>query len=115
MRVVNRTRSKLLGERVERADRLLKRMKGLLGRSGLAEGEGLWISPCNSIHTAFMRFAIVIVFLDSSLCVVRIIEQMQPWRLSRLVVSARSVLELPAGSLQATGTQVGDSLVFEEL
>ena len=75
------------------------RSKGLLGRASMDEGEGLWIVPCPMIHTFFMKFPIDVLFLDSGLRVVRVIEGLRPWRLSPWVWSAHSVLELPGGSL----------------
>ncbi|MBW2700015.1 MAG: DUF192 domain-containing protein [Deltaproteobacteria bacterium] len=87
-------------------------MKGLLGRDGLDDGEALYITPCTSIHSFFMRFVFDAVFLDKQNRVLHCIHRMKPWRLSRLVPSAAGVLELPAGKLEATGTRVGDVLEF---
>ena len=71
-----------------------------MGRKALAPGEGLWIEPCSSIHTCFMRFPIDVVFLDEKLSVVRVIASMKPWRFSTWVWKARSVLELESGTLR---------------
>ena len=103
--VHNVTRSTLLGERVEVAATGLSRLKGLLGRNGLAEGEGLHIVPCNSIHMFFMRFPIDVAFLDREGRVVRAVHTIKPWRATRMYLDAYSALELPAGTLQRTGTQ----------
>ena len=48
---------------LQRADSVAARLRGLLGRDGLPAGTGLWIRPCNAVHTLGMRFAIDIVFL----------------------------------------------------
>lgn len=85
------------------------RSRGLLGRDSLDPTEGLWIIPCPMIHTFFMRFAIDVVFLDKKLRVVRVIENLKPWRVSPWVFSARSVLELAAGTL-AGSVRKGDQL-----
>ena len=71
--------------------------------------EGLWIVPCPMIHTFFMRFAIDVLFLDKELRVRHVIENMSPWRMSRWVFSANSVLELPGGALDGS-VSTGDLL-----
>src|SRR5215204_7088823 len=57
-RVINRTRNVILADRADIAKNVWTRGKGLLGRRGLPEGEGLVIEPCSSIHTLFMAFPI---------------------------------------------------------
>ena len=83
-------------ERVALADSPVTRMRGLLGRDGLEQGEGLLLRPAASIHTFFMRFPIDAVFLDKSLVVVGIEDAIDPWRTAKQR-GAKSVLELPAG------------------
>ena len=67
MRVINSTRNVVLADRAESALSFPRRLVGLLGRSELGDGEGLWIAPCNSIHTWFMRFAIDAAFVDEEI------------------------------------------------
>jgi uncharacterized membrane protein (UPF0127 family) len=88
----------------------LRRMKGLLGRSGLAPGEGLLLRPATSIHTWFMRFPIDAVFLDRDLVVRKVASGVKPWRLV-FARRARSVLELPAGEATRRGVAAGQRLV----
>ncbi len=71
------------------------------------------LDPCSGIHTWGMAFPIDAVFLSREGTVVHLIHQMVPWRMSRYLFKARSVLELPAGTLQETGIQLGDRLIFE--
>ena len=104
----NRTRNAVLSDRTRVADTMGARMVGLLTSRGLAEGEGLWIEPCNSIHTWFMRFTIDAVFLDREGQVVKLASRMKPWRLTAIARKARGVLELPEGTIERTGTAVGD-------
>jgi uncharacterized membrane protein (UPF0127 family) len=85
------------------------RRLGLLGRSGLAEGDGLVLAPCSSIHTAFMRFPIDVLFLDRSGRVVGASPDVPPWRV-RLHWRSFAVVELAAGTLARTGTMIGDTL-----
>jgi uncharacterized protein len=83
------------------------RRQGLLGRSGLGDGEGLVLAPCSSVHTAFMRFPIDLVFLDRAGRVLRVATGVSPWRI-RLHWRAFAVVELAAGALARTGTMTGD-------
>ena len=109
--VTNPARSTVLASHLEVADSGPKRNKGLLGREGLAPGEGLWIVPCESVHTFFMQFPIDLVYLDRKNRIKKVRSAVGPWRLSACL-SAHSVLELPAGTIRATQTQPGDSLEF---
>lgn len=110
-KISNLTRETVLAERVETADRGATRQKGLLGRDGLSPGEGLWIVPCESVHTFFMRFPIDLVYLDRKKRVRKVRSNVMPWRLSACL-SADSVVELAAGAALAAKTQTGDQLQF---
>ncbi len=111
MRVLNLTRQIVLASRAEVADTGEKRRKGLLGRTALVPGEGLWILPCEAVHTFGMRFVIDLVYLDRKLRVKKIKCNVPPWRLSACL-TAHSILELAAGSIRATQTRPGDQLEF---
>ena len=113
MRATNRTRHRVLVERGEVAATMLARMRGLLGRSSLAPGEGLVLKGENAIHTIGMSFNMDALFLDREGRVVHLIHSMPPWRASPLVWRARDVLELPAGTIQASGTMLGDQIEFQ--
>jgi uncharacterized membrane protein (UPF0127 family) len=89
------------------------RLKGLLGRSGLEEGEGLLIRPTSSIHMFFMRFAIDAVFLDRDLVVRKVVPELRPWRIA-VAHGAKSVVELPAGEAARRGITPGDRLALVE-
>ena len=109
--VKNLTRRTVLATRLEVAVTGPKRNKGLLGRSGLETGGGLWITPCESVHTFFMRFPIDLVYLDRRNRVRKIRSAVGPWRVSACL-SAHSIIELPAGVVLTTQTQKGDILEF---
>jgi uncharacterized protein len=113
LRVINKTRGRQLADRAEIADTSSKRRTGLLKHTGLAPGEGLWIVPCEGVHTFRMKFAIDVVFLNKQRKILKIRPNMGK---SRMAVSllAHSVLELPAGTLEQTGTQRGDQLELEK-
>ena len=111
LKIWNLTRQVVLAECVEVADHGASRRKGLLGRDGLAVGEGLWIVPCESVHTFGMRFSIDLVYLDRNKRVKKVRRAVPPWRLSACL-SAHSVLELSSGTIQLTLTSPGDILEF---
>jgi hypothetical protein len=102
-----------LAERAQVARSLGARMVGLLGHRSLPAGEGMVLTACRSIHTAFMRFAIDAVFVDGRGRVVGIWRALPPWRVTPLVWGAQDVIELPAGTAERAGLAVGDQVVLE--
>jgi len=107
--LINDRTRKLVAEHVEMADTRRARRRGLLGRTHLADGEALMLIPCFTVHTAFMRFAIDLIFLDRDGCVVRTVSRLQPWR-AAVAWRAHSVIELPAGRLECCEVEAGDRL-----
>jgi uncharacterized protein len=97
----------ILAEDLAEARSFLARAWGLLGRSNLPRGAGLLIRPCRSIHTFGMRFPIDALFLNRDQQVVGLVHALKPQRISPIFVSAYGVIELPAGTLKATGTLTG--------
>jgi len=114
IRVLNATRNTIVATGADVADTSAKRRVGLLKKDKLDAGEGLWITPCESVHTFFMKFAIDLVYLDNKRKVRKVRQAVPPWRISGCF-AARSVLELPSGAAAASSTQPGDQLVFEML
>jgi uncharacterized protein len=112
VRVKNATKGVLLGDAVLVADDSRTRRTGLLRHSELVPGEGLWIVPCEAVHTFGMKFAIDVVFLSKKKQVLKIRKDMTIRRIA-LCLRAHSVLELPAGMAEKTGTAPGDQLEFE--
>jgi len=110
MRAVNSTKNQEVANRVEIAESMFSRMKGLLGRNSLEDGAGLLIRPCMGIHTFGMKFPIDAVFLDKKNRVVAVIRELIPNRMTRMYLGATSVIELPAGTLNRTDTLPGDYL-----
>lgn len=98
----------------ERAASLLERLRGLLGRDGLAPGSALVIERCGSVHTVGMRFALDLVFLDRAWRVTRIVRNVRPgrfwvwggWRACRVVETA-------AGGVAVADLRPGDGLTWE--
>jgi uncharacterized membrane protein (UPF0127 family) len=119
MRALNVTRGSVLASRVEVADGLWGKFKGLMGRASLAEGAALWLPDSNGIHMMFMRFPIDAVFVggagpDGVRTVLSVHRGLPAWRgLVPLVRGAKGVLELPVGTIEASGTSVGDGIQLE--
>lgn len=114
LRITNATRQTEIADRIEIADRGQRRRKGLLGRSGLSSGEGLWIVPCEAVHTFGMQFPIDLVYLDRSSRVVKTRSHVRPGRLSACL-TAHSVVELPSGTIRTTRTERGDKFELHRL
>ncbi len=112
-RVRNLTRGTSLGDAIEIADDSAARAKGLLKRDKLDDGTGLWIVPCEAIHTFFMRFTIDVLYIDRKRRVRKAVKRLVPWRMSTCL-PAHSVLELPEGTIERTNTQKGDQLEIEK-
>jgi uncharacterized membrane protein (UPF0127 family) len=109
MVLVNTTRKTVISDQCRFANSVLKRMVGLLNRKKFAPGEGLLFDRCYGIHTFGMRFPIDVVFLDKEYKVIRTVPALPPFR-TCAVPHAIYVLELPAGSIERTGTQAGDQI-----
>ena len=110
--IMNVTRNICLAKKAHIAQTPWKRVVGLLGRKALPEEGALVIKPCNSIHTFFMAFTIDVLFLDPQNKIVKAIKNMSPNRLSPIVWTSKMVIELPAGRISQTRTQIGDRLEF---
>ena len=93
-----------------RTSNIWDRMRGLLGRKQLDEEQGLWISPCPSVHTIGMRYPIDVVFLDSDKKVVFVKNDFRPFSFFSCPVKCRYVLELKNGL--GKYVDVGDFLEF---
>ena len=104
----------IVGERVWKADSFWTRLRGLLGRSCLVPGEGLWLKPCQQVHMMGMKFPLSVWFLDKKGRVCALIDDLHPWKISPHIRNAESIVEFPAGWGKSTGIQLGDELVWEE-
>ena len=105
----------VLAGRVELAETSAQRRKGLLGRSQMDSEEGLYIAPCEWVHTFGMRFPIDVAFLASDGRVLTVHHGLKPNRLSKISFRAAGVLELAAGRLRATHTTRGDVIILREI
>jgi uncharacterized protein len=114
----NSTRGTVLAERVENGSSFWAKFMGLMGRSSLPRGDGLWLPGENGIHMLFMRFAIDVVFVsppadrrDGPRRVLAVRRAVPPWRgVVWRVGGAKGVLELPAGTIDESNTATGDEI-----
>ena len=113
MRAMNARSQSEIATRLQKADTFWSRLRGLSGRSSLPTGEALWIIPCRGIHTHGMAFSIDVLFLDAERKVVGLEENLDPGRFAPIRWKAKTVLELPAGTIRRTRTQVGDTIEIE--
>ena len=114
MLVANTSRGTTLGQAIKVAHTAAQKVKGLLGRECLEDGQGLLFRGAGSLHTLFMRFPIDIIYADKSGKVVKLAERVGPFKLVAAPLRCYYALELPAGAIEASGTHVGDRLNFEE-
>ena len=111
----NRTRHAYLATRLAIAGTHWSRFRGLMcaEASNFQSGDGRWIVPCRGVHTFAMNFPIDVVYLDGNKVVVHVEEDLKPWRLARIKMRAKSVIELPGQTLKQSGTAVGDEIEIE--
>ena len=112
--VYNKTRERFVATRAKVADGYFSRLVGLLGttRRWARPGNGLWIIPSYGVHTIGMLYALDLIFLDSNNTVIDVEEHVRPFRISKVSLKAKSVLELPTHTVFRTETKVGDQLEF---
>jgi uncharacterized protein len=103
----------IVADRVSVAATRTARRVGLMKRDSFERGEGLWIVPSRGVHTMWMRFAIDVLALDDHGVVIDRVEALQPWRIRLPRAGTAGVLELPAGTLEQTGTALGHRIQFE--
>ena len=99
--------------RVWKAANAYERMRGLLGRPPLVNGEGLLIDRCRMVHTMGMHYALDLIFLDAGGHIKKMVTNLPPLRLAG-AFSAQSTLELPAGALSTLGLYLGEPLSWRE-
>ncbi len=110
MPIINETQNLNLDYHISSATGLLSRLTGLLGTDGFSGQPGLFILPCNGVHTFGMRYPIDVFFLDAEGRVVDIKRSVAPNRLTGVVRSAASVIEFPAGVIAEADIRTGDRL-----
>ena len=113
---LNSTRQAFLATELRVAESFGTRLRGLLKTKAqeFGFGRGLWIHPSKGVHAIGMRYAIDAVYLDRDKRVIHIQQGLKPWRLGPIRREAQSVLELPAGAVERTNTQLGDQVQIRQ-
>ncbi|MCX7681164.1 MAG: DUF192 domain-containing protein [Anaerolineae bacterium] len=114
--VRNETQGRLLLDNVWRCASFCCRLRGLMFRRPLGDGEGLWLVGeqesrlATAIHMLFVFFPIAAIWLDRNGRVVdaRLARPFRPVYIPR--APARDVLEGPPGLLERVN--IGDILLF---
>ena len=114
----------VIADKCHVAESFWERFVGLIGRSGLEVGEGLFFPGCNSVHMWFMRIAIDVVFLRSETgsdgmtkhIVTSMRENLRPWRPHPATdLRAMDALELATGAVKKFGIQKGDEILISAI
>ncbi len=112
MQLENRTNNLVILPNLSSAANLWQRTAGLLALPPLGVGEGLLLQPCTGIHTWFMRYPIDVIFLDKHGVVIKVVENLRPFRIAGPLLRARSIIEMAPGTLRRTPVTNGDRLTI---
>jgi uncharacterized membrane protein (UPF0127 family) len=112
--VRNAARNTTLGEAIEVAATSAQRVRGLLGRECLEDGQGLLFKNCGSLHTFFMTFPIDVIYADRKSKVLKVAAGVKPFKLIAAPMRAFYAIELPEGAIERSQTQAGDTLILDE-
>lgn len=114
MKVKIKSNGKVIAENIILAESFYHRLLGLMFKDKIEDGNGLLITPCNSIHTFFMKYSLDIVFIGYNNKVVKIIRNLSPWKMTWIYINAYKALELPAGTLTSE-LKEGDMIEVENV
>ncbi|MFZ3577022.1 DUF192 domain-containing protein [Virgibacillus sp. DJP39] len=112
MKLVNLSNEEEIAVNVNQAYSFFKRLRGLMFTDKLDLGTGMHIKPCQSVHTFFMNYSIDIIYLNAANIVVAIDEALTPGKVGSRYADAVSVIELPAGTVSHTRTEIGNEVEF---
>jgi len=115
MYTLKRKSNELLASEIVKACSFFQRLKGLLGTPVLSDNQGLWIEPCNSIHTVFMQYPIDVVFLDKHNKVTAVHHRIPTNRFRLSPLGTLYTLELASGFARKANIRVGDNLYLETI
>lgn len=113
MRLVQAGNGNIVAERVIKAHTFFRRLKGLMFTKSLPSSCCLHIHPCRSVHTFFMKYRIDILYLDDQYNIIGVEANLKPGKLGAVYSNSVSVIELPEGTIQQKGIQVGQTVRFE--
>ena len=107
IKIINTSKDYILGDKITEAKSVVSRIKGLIGRKEIVAETGLLIPKCGSIHTFFMSMAIDVIFLDIELRIIKLVKRLETNKLCSCW-NAAYVLELPVGTVDKSGSEIGD-------
>jgi uncharacterized membrane protein (UPF0127 family) len=114
LKVLNQSNGTVLASKVKTAQTFFQRLKGLMFSKELPFGSALHILPCRSIHTFFMNYSIDVIYMDAQQRIVGLEERLDPGKVGTMFSQVRSVLELPAGTIETTGTKLGHYIQIQK-
>jgi uncharacterized membrane protein (UPF0127 family) len=109
----NLTQKCVIASRIKATSDSSARRQGLLAVHDLDADSGIWLNPCEAVHTFGMKVAIDAVFLDARLRVRKISAHLKPNRIA-FCLTAQSVLEIRAGGAGTSGLKCGDQLALRK-
>lgn len=112
MKLIIQESGQLVGHRIAEAYSFLRRLRGLMLTRSLSEGSGLHIRPCRAVHSFFMKYPIDVLHLDEEDHIVGIQQRLEPGNFGAVFQGTRSVVELPAGTLESASIRIGQKAVF---
>jgi uncharacterized membrane protein (UPF0127 family) len=112
VKLVIQESGQLVGHHIAEAYSFLRRLRGLMLTNALSEGYGLHIRPCRAVHSFFMKYSIDVLHLDQAGQIVGMEQRLAPGNLGETFRGTRSIVELPAGTLEQTGVRIGQTAVF---
>ncbi|KDR93781.1 hypothetical protein SAMN02745945_00976 [Peptoclostridium litorale DSM 5388] len=115
MRLYNVSKECKIASKANMADSFFKRLRGLMGKRGLGKEECLIITPCNSIHTFFMKFPIDVIFVDGECKVVKLIRGIAPKKMVMPVKGAYFIVEFDSRNEMTCEIEEGDILKIEKM
>ena len=92
------------------AKNMFSRMKGLMGKNTVEKG--LLLSPCNSIHTFFMKVPIDVLYLDKCGHIVSMNNPIIPWKVGKMIRHSKAVIELPSGTIKKSNIKLNQKVTF---
>lgn len=113
MRITNLTRGNVVASNASLANTFWSRLRGWMGKLRVMPEEGLVIYPCKGVHTWWMFFPIDVLFVSPSGRILYIVENLRPFRFSRVLKEACLVVEMPGGAVQECGAMLGDLIEIE--
>jgi uncharacterized membrane protein (UPF0127 family) len=113
--ISNGTKARVLGDRVWLADGYWTRLRGLLGRAEIREGEGMLIAPSRGVHMYGMKYPLDVLLLDRGRRVVALYQELPPGGRTKVHREASYALELPVGAIARSETEEGDTLEWRSL